>query len=719
MKNFNTTFRLTAVAAAMLAAYGSAFAEDDDIKQLTEPDSSISVGAGYWSNDRPQQGIFDGMRDDHGYALIDADVVKRDDATGTWFKFKGEGLGLESRKFSAEVQQQGNMGGFVSYSRIPRESPLEIRSGIRGVGSERMTISGAGANALPFHDVDLATYRDLIHVGFSKNLLKDVDLKLSFKNEEKNGSRHWGLGSAAFFLAEPIDSTTQQLDVTLEYTGEKLQLAGGYAGSWYNNKNDLVMGTVRGVTTNSVSSPNPTPLSLPLDNEAHQFFLNAGYAFTPSTRGTLKVSRSVATQNETIPSIALTGVNTPFAGAPHKLDGEIVTSLVELGLSSRPTSKLSLNANLRYHDVDDNTPLATFVDVPATRTAPRVIVHNTPHSNETKSGKVEASYLLPERFKLIGGIEFKDQDRSAPKFLDERYVPFAESIEETTYRLQLRRSMSETVNGSVAFLHSVRDGSVRVTPHDPHIFDAINPLHIADRTRNKWRMSLDWAPVEAFSMQFNVEDSHDDYSREEGRPWGLKDGRATLVSVDARYAFSDKWELTGWASHDVTRAKQLAGRWDRVTEIFEMTKDAKLEDRGNSVGLGLRGALTSKLKIGADVQWTRTESSYDEDTQLSGLGGLQATYPSDTSGFRATGARLPDIENTLTRLSMFARYAIRKNADVQLDLIHERWKTDDWTWSFADGSNFTYGTTTDGTVVSIKPKQTSNFIGARYIYKFQ
>lgn len=704
MKNMTTTFRLTAVAAALCAAYGSAFAEDDEIRQLTKPDSSISVGAGFWSNDRQQQGIYDGMRDDGLYGLIDADIIKRDDASGTWYTFKGERLGLESRKFSAEVQQQGNVGGFVNYSRTPREHPLVINSGLRGIGHENLTISGAGANALPFRDVELGTFRDLVHVGFNKNLLKGVDLKVSFKEEEKNGSRHWGLGSQPLFLAEPIDSTTRQMDVTMEYTGEKFQLAGGYAGSWYSNHNDLVLATINGAAQpGSTSSPNPTPLSQPLDNEAHQFFLNAGYSFTPSTRATLKLSRSVATQDETIPSIGLAAPNNAFVGAPRSLDGEIVTSLVELGLSSRPTNNLSLSGNLRYYDVDDNTPLAGFVGSNTTGVA---TVHNTPHSYTTHSGKVEAAYLLPQRFKLIGGIDVKQQDRSAPKFVDERFVPYAEEIDETTYRVQLRRSMSETVNGSIAFLHSIRDGSSRVSPHDPEIFDAINPLHISDRTRNKWRLSLDWAPVEAFSMQFNVEDSHDDYRSEDDRPFGLDDGRATLVSVDARYAFSDKWQVTGWASHDVTRAQQLSGRWPRGTTspVPDMLKDADLEDRGDSVGLGLRGTLSDKLRIGADVQWTRTQSSYDEDTA-----------PARAS----TELPLADIENTLTRLSMFARYAIRKNADVQLDLIHERWKTDDWTWSFADGSAFTYGTTTDGTTVSVKAKQTANFIGMRYIYKFQ
>ena len=713
MNDITTTFRLTAVAAALFAAYGSAAADDEEMRQLTKPDSSVSVGAGYWSNDRLHEGTYDGMRHNGLYGLVDAEIVKRDDATGTWSIFRGERLGLDSRSFEAEVLQQGNAGAFLNYRRTPREHPLVINTGLQGIGHDTQVISGAGADALPFRKVELSTYRDLVHVGFNKNLVNGLDVKVSYKNEEKNGSRHWGLGSQAFFLTEPIDSTTRQFDVTLEYTGERLQLAGGYGGSWYANGNDLVMATVKGVTVNTTSAPNPTPLSLPLDNEAHQIFLNAGYSFTPSTRATLKASRSVATQDETLPTLSLGAPNAPFIGAPENLDGEVVTSLVELGLTSRPTNDLSLSGSLRYYDVDDRTPLAGFVGNNATGEA---TVHNTPHSYTTNTAKAEAAYRLPQQFKLIAGVDVKQQDRSAPKFLEERFVPFNEEIDETTYRLQLRRSMSASLNGAVTFLHSERDGSARVLPHEAEIFDLINPLHISDRTRNKWRLTLDWAPVEAVGLQFNVEDAHDDYSREDGRPFGLDDGRATLVSIDARYTLNDKWQATAFASHDVTRAKQLAGRWERGTGIFEMFKDADLEDRGDSVGLGLRGTLSEKLRIGADVQWTRTQSTYDEDTTLSGLGGLQATFPTSAG---VTAARLPDIESRLTRVAMFARYAMRKNADVQLDLIHERWKTDDWSWSFANGSAFQYGTTTDRTTVSIKPKEIANFVGVRYIYRFQ
>ena len=57
-----------------------------------------------------------------------------------------------------------------------------------------------------------------------------------------------------------------------------------------------------------------------------------------------------------------------------------------------------------------------------------------------------------------------------------------------------------------------------------------------------------------------------------------------------------------------------------------------------------------------------------------------------------------------------------KKSGLRFDLIHERWKTDDWSWQFADGSPFVFN---DGTMILTNPEQNSTFVGARYIYKFQ
>lgn len=686
MNNINTTFRLTAVAAAMLAAYGSAFAEDDEIRQLSQPESSVSLGVGYQSDDRQQLGVFDGMRDDGLYGLFDADVVKRDEATGTWYILRAAKLGMDSRSLEAEVQKQGDIGGFISYRRIPREHPLNIGTSLGGIGHEVQVVNSVG-----FRKKELSIYRDLFQAGFNKNLMSGLDLKVGLKHEEKQGDRHWGYRTAGmYFLTEPIDSVTRQLDLTLEYSADRLQLAGGYSGSWFGNRTDLVT-AVRGAEV--------TEMSVPADNQAHQFFLNGGYSFTPSTRGTIKLSHSTATQDESLPNPSA------YLGARDSLDGEVVTTLMELGLTSRPTDNLSLMANLRHHDVDDRTSRTGFVNDDEAR-------YYTPFDYTTNSAKLEAAYRLPSRFKLIAGVDYKQQDRSAPRTEDERVAPFNKDMDETTYRLQLRRSMSETLNGALTFARSERDGSGRVLPHEPvagaTVADLITPIHIADRTRDKWRLSLDWAPAERFGLQFNVEESHDDYDREDGRPFGLKSGRAGLVSLDANYQVNDDWQLTAWLSHDETRARQIGesvntnGAGTVITS--RVIREATLADKGDSVGLGVRGSLGSRLKLGADLQWTRNVSSYDEDLSRART---------------ATEEPLQDIESKVTRFSMFATYALRKNADLRFDVVHERWRTDDWTWTFADGDTFEYNEGGNPTTVSVKPRETTNFIGARYIYKFQ
>jgi len=216
--------------------------------------------------------------------------------------------------------------------------------------------------------------------------------------------------------------------------------------------------------------------------------------------------------------------------------------------------------------------------------------------------------------------------------------------------------------------------------------------------------------MERLGLQFNFENSQDDYGP--SNEYGLYEGSAQLFSADADYTISDTWRITGWFSHDITKASQFNGTWDRITEDHEKDRRSHLEDTGDSVGLGLRGAVNPKLKVGADLQWTRTKSEYNDIVIPIGENG-----DPDIGYVTGTGP-LPDITNKMTKLGLFAEYALRKNADLRIDLIHEIWKTDDWSWQFSDGSDFQYGATTDGTTVIVDPKQNATFVGARYSYRF-
>lgn len=725
MKAFSQTLKLTAIAAALLTVYGPVHAEDDELKALTEPDSSVSVGFGHWSEDRPHQGIFDGMRDNGGYGLLDADINKRDDSTGTWYTLSARNLGLESRELKAEYLRQGNIGASIEYSRTLRDNPHLFLTGLSGIGSTTQIVSGGG-HVRPLREVELGTARDATTLGFYKNLMPGLDFNVSFKNEEKNGERLWGRGSAAEFAVEPIDSTTRQFEAVLNYTGERLQLSGGYNGSWYDTHSTLV--DSQSISPAGVVSH--TYLSQPLDNEAHQVFLDGGYSFTPSTRGRFKVEYTHATQNENLPTSGIAGL--AFAGAPSKLKGEVNTTLVQLGLTSQVNRNLSVGANLRYHDADDETPVRRFIQdarvtTPAGCATAGRCVDNTPFSYKTFSGKLEATYRLQQGYSLTGAYEQREDDRWVPVSNalgaggrdTQRVVPMRSDVDEQTYRLQLRRALSETLGGSIAYLRSERDGGRYVSAAagpGGAVSDLINPINIADRERNKWRLALDWTPAERLSAQFVYENSRDEYDHDPLRPYGLRDGRAELYSVDVTYALNNNWKMSGWYSKDLTKANQFGRRGEvrnRNTNRLELSqaeKEAKLSDYGDSVGLSLRGVATPKVKLGADFQLTFNRSKHKET--------VVRVAPDPLPGSQAVGP-LPDIDNRLTTVKLFAEYALRKNADLRFDFIHERWKTDDWTWEFANGTPYTYGTTMDGTKVAANGRQTSNFFGARYIYKFQ
>jgi MtrB/PioB family decaheme-associated outer membrane protein len=537
-----------------------------------------------------------------------------------------------------------------------------------------------------------------------------LEFKVNFTNENKEGLRHWSRFAAAEFMAEPIDWTTRQLDATLNYAGEKLQLSGGYVGSWFEeNGYNLVCGRTSATScTDTAGSPfsggvqDPAFLSLPFDNQAHQAFLSGAYRFTPTTQGTFKASYTHATVDEPIPTASLSaGTLFTYWNAPTHFDGEVNTTLVQLGLTARPIPKLNVLANLRYHDVDDQTPR---YDVVGTNPSPGVATsHSTPLSYSTISGKLEGTYSLPQGYSVIAGIDYSDQDRTVPVGVidtvpdpdrdTERYVPFRADLEEVTYRLQLRKSLSETLNGSVAYLRSDRDGSdFSLGRNTNGNIDQIAPLHIADRERDKIRLTADWAPMEALSVQLNLETSKDDYGMSAARPHGVHEGKANVYSVDVGYRLSENWQTsqTGRAAGTTTDSK-----------------DATQKDTGNAVGLNLTGTISPKLKVGADLSWIREKSSIEQRRWVT------------ATGAPVVVAQVPDITSKATRINLFGQYALNRQADLRLDLIHERWKSDDWTWFFSDGSNFQYGTTTDGTTVIVDPKQNATFAGIRYIYKFQ
>jgi MtrB/PioB family decaheme-associated outer membrane protein len=644
--------------AALLAVSTPATADDEEIKQVSKPESTVRAGAGWLSDDNRRFGQYTGVKDQGGYLLLDMDYARRDDTTGTWSRFLGRNVGLDNRELRGEFERQGNWRGFIDFNQIPRNEPITFNTGLTGIGSAQQTLNGTTTRK-----VELDTRRDRLTFGFDKQLGAGLDFQARYVTEDKKGARIFGRGTADF-LTDPIDYNSKQLEATLGYASEKYQLQGGYYGSAFNNSK-----AVLDVNTGA-------DIALPPDNQSHQLFMTGGYNFSKSTRANFKAAYTRGTQNSNFFTAPTFPGNTQA-----NLGARVDTTLLQAGFTSRPTRELSFLGDLRYEDRDDKTPRTQFLTPSTGRDG-----FNPPFSRTTTSAKGEAAYLLPSNIRLIGGIDYEHKKRSV---LSVRQASWREDNNETTLRLEARRNLSETLNGSVAYLYSTRNGSNFLPANNNAAADVVDPVHFADRNRNKLRMTADWVPMEALSLQFLADVSQDDYQT---RSLGPEKGKAASFAIDANYAVNDAWQILGWFSYDENRIDQTTQTSANGAQIPAQTWQARLKTEGAAYGLGVRGKLSPTINVGADVQYGRDFNNYD----------MNAIVP--------PAALLPQIETTRTTLRMFGTYAMQKNLSVRLDLIYDRYHSNDWTYT-----NFTYA---DGTTAA-NPNVSSTFLGVSVVYRFQ
>ena len=666
-------FRLAPVAAALLAAFGSAYGAEGDLRSKITPDSSIEVGAGYVDSDNGNFGKYNGLNEQGGYLLLDGDIRTLDEASGTRTRLKARSLGLDSRELRWDFTRQGNYGYYFEYNALPRFEPLNVTSPVLGIGGPALSLGATPAN------VDLESKRQRYSLGFDKSLTGNWGFNVDFRNETKKGERIFGMGSATagdfVFTPEPFDSVTRLLEATARYSGAKFHLVGGYYGTEYRNDlNTLTQNYGAGAGTMTLN-----PLVLPPDNHSHQLYVMGGYAFTPTTQGTFKVAYSVAKQNDSY--VEPTAVT---ANGRTDLGGEVETTLLQAGISARPMAKLSITGNLRYEDRNDDTPIVQYFTPGTTSSG-----FNEPRSLTNTSAKLDASYALPHGFRAIGALEYDKRERNTYAI---RAVAHRDETEEMSYRAELRRAMSETVTGAVSYTYSERDGS----PWYPStVVGLVTPTHYADRNRDKVRVSANWMPAAPLSLQFYVDDISDRYNSyfpfNGVGPAGPQKSDQQVYTIDAAYQFKKDWHLTAWYSYNEYKYQNVTGQFADTS-----TNEA------DSYGVGVRGKPNSRVELGADYTYTDIQDDWQQ-TPLPGVAPL--------------AAQLPVAVTRLTRLKLYGKYMLDKKSALRLDYIYDRYSSNDPTWTgWVNPASAGYR---DGTVLSQGSPQTVNFVGVRYIYNFR
>jgi MtrB/PioB family decaheme-associated outer membrane protein len=707
---------------AVLAAVGSAQAEDQSVATLSNPDVAMfSAGVGWSSGDSADRALFgqyNGLRVNDVNALLDYLYIRRTD-DGLWTTSQGTNLGLDVLDFNFGQEKQGDWKYRLDYDQMVWRDPRTINTPLQGVGSSSPSIVNSLAAPGSGPNYDLTIRRKGLTLGASKWLAPNVSFEASYKYEEKEGSQLSGIGgycsdtispvcagaagtvSALYLVPLPIKSNTQQFEAKLTLVGESAGATIGYYGSFYDNSNSVLTPQFpygAGTLTNTGQMLGPLaallgqPLALPPDNRANQVYLS-GYATLPlNTRVSAKVTYTNAVQNQSYPSPLLVGA---YPGL-SSLNGEVDSTRVYVGLTSRPLPKLTIDGNVHWDDRVNHTDLGNYVVGPG-----GALYTNWPDQSNVGSAKLEAGYQVSEVDRASIGGDYSRINRDRP--VSTTYIsPYSmaamrETMNEWGVYAEWRRAMSETLNGAIQYRYSDREGwhwyALDQAAGYPYVSygslgtsTGIFPATMLDRIRNAVKVTGDWSPTDALSFNLSAEGGRDSYNRP--ADGGLHDADFQLYNLDAAYTLTENWKLTGYASW----GKQTLNQQQAIGYI------AQLEQVNTALGLGVVGMIKAGLQVGGDL-------SYLEDNNKYNL--------SMTTG--APVSNLPDNTYRATLLKLYGTYALDKKSDLRVDLIQQWAQYHDFTWGYNDVP-FTYS---DNSTVTIQPTQNVTFIGARYIYKFK
>jgi len=738
---------------------------------LTNPNvGEVTIHVQDLNRVNPLYRYYSGINQSGADYSVDVDVINRNE-NGNWFKIQARDLGLPGiQEVGISYEKQGDWRIGLDYNEITKYSPYTINTKVGGVGSNTLTLNqdfksyqGLGPES------SLSLERTSTALSANKFFSDNWKVNFSVKTEDKSGEimsaseagSRTGLTPAntsatlvpvagmsyatQYFAPQPEDYKHTQISASVDYFTRTFQLSAGYYGSFFTNANhglNITPGADGSLsaTTNPTSTVYSTMaassvpwISLPPDNHFQQIYVDGAYAFSSSTHANFKLTTGQLVQDSSfIPNIPAgpggVGVFNP-AGVIYapgitntNLGGLVDTTTAAANVTSRLMKDLDLLASWRYEDRQDKTPQLAYTTG----------AYNVQNSERTNNGKLELNYRLGEGYKLVGALKYDETVTPPPLLPADNATTWRDEVHEDTISVALRKSMSETLNGSLTLAHAERSGGawtlapVGLTAASgatfPTATNVTSPLQWGDRNRDTVKLMVDWTPNPKMSFQAYYEYGNDKYPSSlvgPGQaqvpgyaltPMGLFSGKTNLIGLDAAFTIDKHWKANAFYTYSDNKTHQVEDQTARgsvpqtcagTSAAFACTPwTADLDLSGSVFGAGLNGSIGN---------WNvRAKYLYQKDNTSYNIGFTDIGQYSQVSA--NAGGMLPDTNFTINRLQLSAVYAYSKTTTLRFDYMYDIQRISDYAWA---GWTFS-----DGTQVNQAPRQITQAIGVRLTQAF-
>ncbi|MEI7867410.1 MAG: MtrB/PioB family decaheme-associated outer membrane protein [Candidatus Methylumidiphilus sp.] len=459
-----------AVATPVTRAAETGASDSAALDELTKPQSYIEAGVLGVTESNWKYGQYNGLPNSGPYGIGNFDIngggaYNSDDAT-RW-RLTGKNIGLETREFTAEYKNQGKYKFNAGYNEIYRIGQGTYETPYIGAGGNQLNLPfnwqyplNNNMRTLPqadrplFQGVELSTKRRRVDGGFGYFFNNEWELKGSMRHEEKNGMQALGapiVATRSVILPNPISQSTDQINASLNFTGEKAYGAFAYYGSIFHNDYNSVI-FQNAYAAPALGNPKFGQMSTMPDNQFHQFTLSGGYNFSTDTKlvGSGAYGRNWQDQN-------FLPISTSTFAMPtqNNLNGGVDFKNVNVKLTHKATADLNLAASYKYDERENTTSVYTyqFPDVDTTGQGTN-FRNNTPFSRRVQTGNLDASYTIAKGHALKFGYEIQNIDR----WCNGTWTSCVDTVttRENIGRIDYRGSLTDKINTKLGYAYSNR-----------------------------------------------------------------------------------------------------------------------------------------------------------------------------------------------------------------------------------------------------------------------
>jgi len=679
-------------------------------------EGSIEVGGALTDLDSKsfKYGEYTGVNDDSIYFAGNVDLSYNRNAF--FLDLRTDNIGLDNRSLYLETGRYGRYKLFLEYDELPKLISNNSQTILNGAGTNSLTLPSGWVRGNQTtnltnltsskKDIELRTDRKAYGAGFSSSF-SDFDFKISFKKEEKEGTKSIGgtIGNSggttrSVVLPEPVDYTTDELKAALAYSGEIFQLELGYYLSQFTNGNksltwenpyNMCPGCTSSFTVLSgLDDPQYALISLPPDNQHQRFSLSGGINLPFATRISAIAEYGIMEQNDTFLPYSNNPNSTITTPLPRgAADAEIDTAHFELNISSRPLSRLGLTAKYRYYETDNKTPQDLFLYVnndtggAAAQSAANSseALYNLPYDSTQNLLKLDASYYLFNGTTLKLGYDYDIVERD--------YREVNRTIE-NTYRARLNSNLSSFASAGInlaygerrifgqydeaalydayhteAYINTVTPTNIRFDTHpDSRKFD------IANRDRTRYGANITFFPHYTTTTGLYYSATKDDY---EGSLIGLKYSKNNAYTVDVTYTPMDIVSTYAYYTREEIDSQQASRYFTsaaKATQFTDTSRDwwADHSDNVDTVGVGTSiGFMENRLTVNADYSFSESTSNINFKT-----------------GTSLTAQDMLELETKIQSVALSGKYKLNKHLTVGVGYQYENYKSDDWATDSVD-----------------------------------